>query len=97
MKIKYGEKQGSDTKEIRDIPINTAFSGTIDNIDGVYLKTDEGIINLANSRSALIELHLHGSSGGWYIPRSNVYRNRVRSVDNYKELDVELIVRKEMD
>ena len=87
MKVRYEKKEGqSGRKMVKDIPVGTVFSGKI-GAEGVYAKTYVGIVDLWNMRYT------------WDLPEDEpVGRGSVYGVEyiyNYKELDVELLVKGE--
>ena len=92
MKILYENEPFRVEKPIKDIKAGTVFSGTINNVKDVYLKTDSAIVSLANAHSALVKLHPNNSRGDWYTPHSSLYACSVATIDDCKELNADLIV-----
>lgn len=84
MKIRY-EKKEEQAKLVKDIAIGTVFSGAIGNYKGVFAKTYDRIVSLENM------LHT------WFLPldepigRSDGF-SKIKHIDNYKELDVDLVI-----
>ena len=99
MKIRYEKKvKPSNNKLVKDIEIGVVFSGKINGVKDVYLKTDDAIVSLANSHNALVKLQVNSPSSTWHVPHSNVrmFCSPVGTIKDYKELDVELVVKGEL-
>lgn len=77
MKITY-EKKEEQSKPAKDIAVGTVFSGAIGDCEGVFAKTYDRIVDLANM------------SLTWDFGDDCAIG--VKRIDNYKELNVTLLV-----
>ena len=86
MKIQYEKKvEPRGGKLIKDIEIGAVIGGKIGNIEGVFLKTFSNVVDLKNPRNT------------WDLPIDELYGQSTpygaKLVNDYKELDVELLVK----